>query len=286
MRRVIFKTIVSTRYELPYVLLNLLELNSVCDEFWITEANCTNTGEEKALNFLPLFQTYIQPHFPKAKFIAMDISRDVKVWTEGNLGDSELRWNEFLTRSRFIEYVEMPQNRDVVISVDGDEVIYDTLFLRLTLIFMKLWPFKKPVAFLLTLRQFMFYLNLYMTEYDFYSPTVAHAQFYLAQSAPHWRGGGKRIKRPFGGHFSWVMTTEEMKLKILSYSHRDRLNHLASLETLTSIKQGSYNIFEPNRSFGACPVTTHRNRVFPKNLKKVKAFFSDQLVLGHEMFWD
>ena len=285
MRRVILKTIVSGEYELPYVLLNLLELDSICDEFWITEANRTITGEEKVFNFLPFFEKYVQGRFPKAKFIPIDISHDVKVWNDSNSSDEDLRWNEFLIRSRFIDFVKLPGNRDIVISVDGDEVIYNSIFLRMILFLLKLWPFREPIAFLLTLRQFMFYLNLYMSEYEFYSPTIAHFQFYLRQNAPQWRGGGRRIKRPLGGHFSWVMTPEEMQYKILNYGHRDRLKHLANLATLKSIKSGNYGLLEPNRKFGPTQIKSHRHKNLPKSLWNVKLFIKRDVILGNERFW-
>jgi len=285
MPKIIFKTIATGSYELPYVLLNLHELEHVCDEFLITEPNRTHTGEPRDFKFELLFEQHIKNRFPKAKYIKMDISEEVQLWTDTDATDSKMRWNEFLTRSKFIEYIELPRDRDIVISVDGDEVICNTPHLRLILFFLMLWPFKKPLAFLLTLRHFLFFVNLYMTEYDFYSPSISHSSFYKNQEFPHWRGGGRRIKRPLGCHFSWMMTPEEMRHKILSYAHRDRLKHLASLETLVRIKQGEYHLFEPSTPLGPKKLLNYKNKVFPKSFFKVKDLLDPQLVLDYDIFW-
>jgi hypothetical protein len=285
MPRIIFKTIVTGSYELPYVLLNLLELEHICDEFLITEPNRTHTGEIREFKFEHLFDEHIRNRFPAARYIKMDISKNVQPWSTSNKTDEALRWNEFLTRSSFINYIEEPQDRDIFISVDGDEVICDTPHLRLILLFLKIWPFKRPLAFLLTLRHFLFYINLYMSQYDFYSPSIAHSKFYKLQEFPHWRGGGKRISRPLGCHFSWMMSPQEMRLKILNYGHSDRLRHLSSLETLKSIKAGNYQLFEPNVPLGPIQIMNYKSKKMPKSIHKVKDFFDPQLILDYQNFW-
>jgi len=285
MSKIFLKTIVSGRYELPYVLLNLYELENVCDEFWITEANRTHSGEKKGYNFEVFFDAHIREHFPTAKYIRMDISKDVQIWSDSDPTDEVLRFNEYLTRSNFVHYIKEPADKDIVISVDGDEVICNSLRLRLLLFGMKWWPFKRPLAFLITLKHFLFYINLYMSKYDFYSPSISHSKFYKDQVQPHWRGGGRRIWSPLGCHFSWMMTTEEMKNKILTFAHRDRLKHLATLEILESAINGRYDLFEPNVNFGAIQIASHKNKIFPRNLAKVRNFIDIRLIIDDRNFW-
>jgi Glycosyltransferase family 17 len=283
--RVFLKTIVSSKYELPYVLLNLYELENLCDEFWITEPNRTHTGEEKEYNFEALFDVHIRDRFPTARYIKMDISKEAQVWHESYPTDEILRYNEYLTRSSFIHYITEPADKDIIISVDGDEVICSSLRLKLLLLAMKYWPFKKPLAFLVTLKHFLFYINLYMSEYDFYSPSISHSKFYKDQLQPHWRGGGHRIWHPLGCHFSWMMTVQEMRNKILTYGHKDRLRHLASLDVLKSIKGGRYDLFEPNVRFGPIQLANYKSRKFPRSLIKIRQLLDKDLILNAEEFW-
>lgn len=285
MSKIYFKTIVSGKYELPFVLLNLYELENLCDEFWITEANRTHSGDSKDYNFEVFFDAHIRDRFPRAKYVKMDISKEAMVWNDNNPTDEVLRFNEYLTRSNFIRYVKEPRDKDVVISVDGDEVICNSLRLRLLLYVLKYWPLKRPLAFLITLKHFLFYINLYMSEYDFYSPSISHSKFYKDQTHPHWRGGGRRIRYPLGCHFSWMMTTQEMRNKIRTYSHRDRLKHLDSLEILETVRNGRYDLFEPNVKFGAIRITNHKSKFFPKSLAKVKLFLDPGLILKDKDFW-
>lgn len=286
MPKVYFKTIVSGSYELPYVLLNLYELINVCDEFWITEANRTHTGDKKDYSFKPYFEEHIKKPFPKARFLEIDIAHEVTVWDDKNQTDDVLRFNEYLTRSSFISHVNKLDDKDIVISVDGDEVIFNSLQLRMLIFAMKCWPFKKPLAFLLTLRHFLFYINLYMSKYDFYGPTISHSKFYTDQKKPDWRYGGRRIRKPLGCHFSWIMTAEGMQNKILTYGHRDRFKHLASLETLESIRSGNYNLFEPDTPLGPVEVTSFKSKLLPRSLSKIKSFLDYRLILNSKRFWE
>jgi hypothetical protein len=285
MRKVYLKTIVSGSYELPYVLLNLYELKSICDEFWITEANRTHTGDDKDYAFKPYFDAHICDFFSTARYFQMDIAQDSIKWSDDNETDSVLRFNEYLTRSSFVKHIDVLSSRDIIISVDGDEVICNTIYLRLLINIMRFWPFKKPLAFVLTLRHFLFYVNLFMSKYDYYGPSISHVEFYKSQQYPNWRYGGRRIQKPFGCHFSWMLDTQGMRNKILSFAHRDRLRHLASLEVLESVKAGKYDLFEPNVDLSPILVPNYKSKLFPRSLSKVKPFLDKDLILDHKTFW-
>lgn len=285
MGRVIFKTIVSGPYELPFVMMNLIELKEICDLFLITEADVTHVGEQKGFDFESSFIEHIQPRFSNVQYIKMNILPEIELWNDSEENDFKLRRNEFLTRSRFVNYISPLSSRDIVISVDGDEVIHNSIYLRMLIRLLKFNFRKEPLAFLLTLNHFMYFVNLHFVNYDFYSPSISHAGFYLNQKEPHWRGGGKRIWTPLGTHFSWVMTPEDMTKKILRYSHRDRLKHLARVETMQEARESRTIPMEPDIDFTSKVVERCTDPLLPKSLAEVQEYIFDEVVINPSKFW-
>ena len=285
MGRVIFKTIVSGTYELPFVLLNLIELYDICDEFLITESDYTHVGEFKGFDFENCFNNHIKNEFPKAKYVQMKQAATMSLWSPSDENDNNLRKNEQKIRNGFLEFIDPLDPEDIMISVDGDEVLYNSKTLRGLIAFLKLNRLGSPRSFTLSLNQFFYYLNLQVPKYEFYGPVVCNVSFFFESPEPHWRYLGKRILRPLGCHFSWVMSPDEMLQKISRYAHRDRLAHLMNLETLQEMRFLQLNLMEPNREFNPKSISSSSNKIFPSKLFRIKELVSKDLVLNSDTFW-
>lgn len=280
MSRVITRIIVSNRHELPYVLMNLSELRDISDIFLLTEANKTIAGEPRDFEFLEVFEKNIASLYgDKVKYIAMDMSEKMKYWNDN---EEILHSNEQLLRNNFVNYYQI-ENNDIVISMDGDEVLYGSTKLKFLVIFLKMWKLSS-LSFTLGLNQFIYFVNLYWTDCNFYGPIVAHAKFFQSQSNPQWRYGGKRIKKNLGCHFSWCLPEQEMLKKIMSYAHRKENEKFANIELLKRARNEYRYIFEPERPFNVEEIKSCRNRIYPKSFATALKFINNEIVLDKESF--
>ena len=281
-RKVIFKTIVTHPRELPFVLMNLYELEGIYDEFLITEANVSHVGIPRNFAFESTFDKHIKPFFPKAKYLKMDIRNVVQSWNKS----SEISHNnEQIIRSSWTNYISRMKSRDIVISTDADEVLYRK-FTKFLVFVLKLWPRNKLTSFTLTLNQFLYFVNLYWVDSGFYGPVVAHAGYYMQQENPEWRYGGRRFIYPHGCHFAWVMTPEEMKEKLLSYAHRAENEALAKTSILQKAIEDRSYIFGNEQNIEFREIQHHKNSLFPKSLAKAKPFVRRELIIKPQEFWE
>jgi hypothetical protein len=136
----------------------------------------------------------------------------------------------------------------------------------------------------LRLHQFMFFLNL-LWDHDVDFPTIAHVGYYLNMKNPAWRGGGRRLKRRLGCHFSWVMSEQQMLSKILSYGHRFDLMHLADIEVLKMAKREKINIFDSTAITSNRVIDNHKRKPFPKHIAKIEEFISPNNIINVDKFW-
>jgi hypothetical protein len=284
MRKVHMKIIVSTADELPYVLMNLLELSQLVDFFWITEANYSISGEKKGYEFEDSFKTHIQQNFDNVKYIKMDLSANIRA-LDSESASEILHSNEKLTRTSFTDNFHFKNPHDIMIAVDGDEVIHNSIRLRFLVFLLKVSPKNLKICYLVTLRQFMYFLNLFMDGYDFYGPVIAHVCYFSNGEKRDWRTSGKRIKSPLGSHFSWIMEEIDMKRKIMRYAHRDALAKFADEAVLYQVRRGNYNLFDPTREFNAVTIESSTHRIFPKKLRSVSWAVKDALVINPDEFW-
>ena len=281
MPKVIFKTIVSEPRELPFVVMNLIEMSPLCDELIVTEANINHVGEIRESRFQKVFDLHIQGRFPKARFIFMDLAEE----RLPGMKDAEtLHSNEQKIRNGFLKYMSKLSSRDIVISTDGDEVLRREKIRPLVWL-LKFWPSKKGMSFTLSLDQFLYFVNLHWKNCGFYGPTISHADFFLKQESPQWRYGGKRLWKSYGSHFSWVMSTDEMVEKILSYAHRLENQQFADRKILENARKTHKYIFGPETNIEFIEVNNVNAFEYPRSISHVRNLIRDELVISPERFW-
>ena len=262
MSRVIFKTIVSSLHELPFVLMNWDELSEIVDLFIICESNRTHTGEAQDFQF---DKEEVWNQFPKSKKIRyskIDMSECTQFWN----GDSSLlHSNEQKIRDCFRFETEVRPD-DIIISVDADEVLFKH---RVNFLIQQLRRKILPkTSYAIRMHQIIFRLNYHWTDCKFRGPVICRGSAFLNEDEPQWRYKGSRTILKSGCHFSWVMTNKEIVAKILRYSHRAENEIFANEKIIDWAVKNQIYIFEPNRSFNIRKVKKLTDRIYPKSLPK------------------
>ena len=260
--------------------MNLEELYSICDDFLITEANITHTGELRDFKCGEILRSELLKDFPKAKYIQMDMRSARIPWD--NTSESSHK-NEQEIRNGWRKYYPDVRSRDIVISTDADEVLYGKPIAHIVKL-MNLWH-GKPMSLTLTLNQFLYFINQNWEDCDFYGPVICHAGYYLNQSEPQWRYGGRRIKRPLGCHFSWVMTADEMLEKILTYSHRVENEKVAKIDILIDARESGKYLFGDDMNIRLRTITSYTDGIFPTLIRRRQIELRDELICSPRTFW-
>lgn len=234
------KTIISTPFELNFLIANLIESDDVVDTFLIAEYDFTHSGEPRQQIF-----TNMLPHIPSRFHSKIDY-KFISLKDKVQAFDSEgryLRHNEWLMRRGFLDVREfLPE--DLIISVDADEIIYARTFKFLRFV----WHlFPKNIHLLLTLHQFMYRPNILWHNLKFHAPTVSSFAVLSKQELAAWRYTG--LKLPFwaGCHFSWHIPIPDMILKLNTYGHKDKFSHFADPVILRRAVDNLEYPFEPDR---------------------------------------
>lgn len=269
MTRIIARTLVSSKQELPFVLMNIEELVSIVDEFYICEADITHTGDLVENSLKEFYEGHIANN--KVHFLRMNLRARRRPW---NSDSGNLHYNEQIIRNGFAEIVQL-EAFDIVISMDGDEVIFEN---RAKKIIRRLNRRIMPrESYVLRLNQIIYRLSYKWVDCDFRGPVIARAKHFLSQDNPQWRYSGFPTLIKSGTHFSWLMTPSEMVTKILKYSHRQENEKYANVSLLEeSINERKY-IFEENRSFKIVISKTFSSKYYPKSLRKYLGEFPEIL---------
>ena len=159
--------------------------------------------------------------------------------------------------------------RDIVFSVDADEIIYSDSYPWLLARFSK---FKLRESFVLNMNVFMFRVNYLWKDKDWYAVTASRALFYYLKWRPQWRYGGIKLDRKIGCHFSWCMTYEEMQRKILIYGHRAENEKFADVELLKDAVEAKKYLFDSEEDFSVEVIQGVDGQLYP-------TFFSQILPL-------
>lgn len=265
--RIIFKTIVSTDLEARYVLMNVAENLHLVDHFLICEANVSVTGEPRDFTFSKKIAEYPELQDKKIHLIEMDLRSVALPW---NGLRENLFANAFAIRDGFRELFPMHPS-DIVISTDGDEVLFSKAVKKFVKrLNRKILP---RLGYNLLLHQIVYKLEYLWSDCGFRAPVVSRASVYLEQEAPQWRDKGTVTFRPSGTHFSWVMTAEEMKDKILNTAHRVEYEEFADVEVLQKAITDKKWIFHPERSFTVQEQTKLTAPCYPRSLVTYQNLF-------------
>ena len=268
--RVIFKTIVSTDLEARYVLMNVAENLDLVDHFLICEANISVLGENRDFSFSKQIAKYPELQDKKIQLIEMDLRGKALPW---NGLRENLFANTFVIRDGFREIFPISPS-DIVISTDGDEVIFSSAVRKFVRrLNRRILP---RLGYHLLLNQIVYKLEYLWSDCGFRAPVVSRASVYLKQEAPQWRDKGTVTFRPSGTHFSWVMTAEEMKDKILNTAHRVEYEEFADVEVLQKAITDKKWIFHPERNFTVQEQAELTAPCYPRSLVTYQNLF-----MGH-----
>lgn len=214
-----------SKNELKFLKLNFLEGNKYFDKFIITEFNYTKRGEKKEYVDIYTNNTFSDDELKKVLYFKIDIEQKIK----NAMGDDKISRdimavnNEPLLRSYFINLVNL-KNDDIIISVDADEIIYESAYLKIIECVKKYKIIK--------LRMNMFYYKLNLFNNNNWSSAIAsyfkegNELFDYSSHGktiyPQWRSCSMTNKSKItdfitGCHFSWCMTIEEMINKLNSH---------------------------------------------------------------------
>lgn len=258
--RVIFKTIVSSEAELPYVLMNIQENLQHCDFFLICEANRSVLGEPRDYVFEKFLSKYQEFADTRILYIKEDIADFVVPWENSR---ANLFANTFVIRDGFRRNFPIDPS-DIVISTDGDEVLFGKPVGKLIKRLRR--RYFKRMGYQLRLNQLVYKLEYLWADCGFRAPVVSRAEIFLNQVNPQWRDTGTSTYFKKGTHFSWIMTPEEILDKVLSTAHRVEYEHCADIDLIRDAFNRKIWIFQPDRQFTVIEQTNPTNRIYPRSM--------------------
>jgi hypothetical protein len=156
-------------------------------------------------------------------------------------------------------------DEDIIISVDGDEIIYNESYDTI------IEEIKKRDKVKINLNQFFYKLDYHWKNKDFIAPTGAKYKMYKNDYPNNWRYDGYLLQGKHGCHFSWCMTPEQMIYKLDTYSH-PRYRNCAKIDLLEDAVENKKYPFDPNTKFDI-EVIDMDNDMIPKSLRN--DFFKD-----------
>ena len=271
MSRVIFKTIVSSASELAFVQLNIDESYDLVDHFIICEAEFTHTGDQRGFTLADnILERFIRL-YPKCSYI--QIGRDSRV-VLSHSDPTIMHQNEQIIRDAFRASFEIRPD-DIVISADADEVLFSQRVSRIIKrLNRKIYP---RTSYILRLHQMIYLIGYNWSNCNFQGPTISRASHFLEKDLPQWRYSGARTIFRSGTHFSWVMTIENMIIKIQNYAHRDTSFPYANKEMLEMAIQTKSYIFDSSRKCTIKELSNLKSRKFPKSLQSNINLFEEEV---------
>jgi hypothetical protein len=208
------KTLFTAKSELIYVLGQILELRSVVDRFIIVEPAFTHTGIPRKLIGIDFILASLGDLSKRVDYLPLINKESV---TPAGGSEEKAHQNERITRGAFIDHINL-KGSDIVISTDGDEVLYAEAVLKLiNSTSFRLNPF---AARTLRLHQFMYRDDLLAAGHKFYGPTLVKARRELLKGGyQNWRYLGNSVEDAAGCHFSWCMPISDLVTKVKTFAH-------------------------------------------------------------------
>jgi hypothetical protein len=252
------KTQFYTPTELNFINLNIAEAYDKVDGIIVTECDIHHTGRPNDF----IFEDY--KHMLNPKYM------DKVIYLKCELRDKAIdayepekehlihKHNEPLMRGHFVKLMDF-DDEDIIISVDGDEIIYKESY---DLIIEEV---KKRNKVNLNLNQFFYRLNYYWENKNFIAPTASKYKMYKNSYPNNWRYDGHLLPNKHGCHFSWCMTPEQMMYKLDTYSH-PMYRKCAKLDLLEDAVQNKKYPFDPKTSFNIKEIELD-NKILPNSLR-------------------
>jgi len=251
------KTYFYAPHEIKFIKLNLRESFNHVDRMILCEFNKNHLGMDRDFIFHRYSNYFSQDELNKIIYLKCDLSNLVVKAKNSE----QIHQNENLMRGYFESQMEL-NKKDIIISVDADEIIFDQYYDQL----IDHISIFKP-AFRLQLNQFFYKINYLWENENFVAPTIARVSYYHGKFPGQWRYDGDLYPEIVGDHFSWCMTIEEMLEKMRVYGHHYDYQHLIKKETMEeAIKNKTYP-FDKNRVFKICELDfENRKEFYPSSI--------------------
>lgn len=256
------KTIFSAPNEIKYLKLNLKESFIHIDKFVICEFNRTHTGEARDLVFDKYWDNFSEDEKKKIIYIGEDISKYTKFARDNQKFAND---NARIIRGYFVKKINLSK-KDIIISVDADEIIYEQYYDEIFAELNKLkWWQKKSIV--LQLNQFYYKANYYWENNKFVGPVVCRSGVYMNKYPNDWRYTGILYDKCVGCHFSWLLTIDEMIKKLNMYSHQSTFGKYANREVLEDAVKNKKYPFDPNVDFKIRVLNIYKDtEYYPKSI--------------------
>ena len=241
---VYLRTIISSKNEMKYIKIQLMESRGYVDKIIICEFDRTHIGKEH----IPFFETYLEGEYftEEEKSRIIYIKGLVGKLTRESTDDPDIMHkNERLFRGYFARHCDIKLN-DIVIALDADEIIFHRGYKEILARFSH--KLSNPTI-QLKLYQF-FYKPTYLWDNKiFVAPQVCRFNRHLLEYLAQWRYEGKVLENVVGCHFSWQLTIDEMLEKLQTYAHSADYGNLADREILEEAVRNKTYPFDPSEKF-------------------------------------
>jgi len=207
--------------EIQFIRLNFLEGHKHFDKFIICEFNYSKTGLKKEYVDLEKYKVFNQEEMKKIEYHKIDLSDKILPAFDNKDKDCKKNMslnNEGLFRNEFVNYVDLKDD-DIIISVDADEIIYESFYEKLITNQIKLPAKIKMHLFTYKPTNYCgptWYSSLatrYKLSKDFREKNKIDGIEYEVKY-PNWRDQGTVTDHCEGCHFSWCLNNDAMRNKI------------------------------------------------------------------------
>ena len=259
---VYLKTIFTSKDEIPFIVAQILELESLVDKIIIIEPMFTHTGARREMIGVDPIIIHLNVALSKILYIPLPYESCINVFNS-----KDAHYNEKVTRGAFINYLDISLS-DVVVSTDADEVLYYSYVIKiLEKISIKKYKYS---AYTANLYQFMFNDHLFAKEFRFVGPSIVEYGYYLFRpKLQNWRYTGKVIPEYGGVHFSWCLGKEQIIEKINNFAHAKDYDFGADSGSLIKsiLEKKYYHLREPGISL---ELLTSPEDIWPKGYLQMR----------------
>ena len=273
MSKIVLRILVSTQTELKYVAMNCLESRNLVDKVLVVEHNFTHTGKPKPFYFESEAKNEIEilSGNKTVEILHVDLSESI---IRNATNSNDVHINEHLMRVSFLKNFQIDK-RDLIISVDADEIIFRNTY-RLLFLANRVLPLMR-IHVALMMHQFFYKPNYLWRGLRFRSAVAVNGEV-LISNPKNIRDSGFLFPAWSGCHFSWQLEPKEMVEKIQNYAHNPEYAHLADESVLRDAVKSRTYPFDPNRKFPIKQLSRKQAyRYFPKSYWIMETKFSSYL---------
>lgn len=268
--KVYLRTIFTHSDEEIFIASQIHELFAVVDKFIVVEPGFTHNGDKRKKIGDSGLKRLLGDKYNKVDYIYIDQHKKIQY-----ANDSKTPFlNEKITRNLFYENYTF-SNRDIVISTDADEVLYQDYIVRKINYLNSI--FKLFSAITIPCYQFMFNDGLIAPGHIFYGPCIQNVFRKKIGIPTKWRNDGLADSGYGGCHFSWCLGSNAIEEKLNNWAHgieygvkdADGRNILKKI-----LSENNYYIRNPNIKLQE---SKNKERIWPNGYHHVRGLMGLKL---------